>query len=74
MKLSKWAELQGIHYLTAYRWFKDGKIPNAKQFESGTIMIIEEDVKLDQKDEIKNDLRKIANELNEVIKKIDGKL
>lgn len=39
MKLSQWATQQGISYITAYRWFKAGKIPNAKQFENGTILV-----------------------------------
>ena len=39
MKLSKWALEQGISYTTAYRWFKAGKIPNAKQMENGTILV-----------------------------------
>jgi len=39
MKLSKWAQEQGISYITAYRWFKAGKIPNAKQMENGTILV-----------------------------------
>lgn len=77
MKLSQWAKLKGISYLTAYRWFKAGKIPQAVQHHSGTIMILNEDVKLDRKDEIKNDLKRISDELNNVIneiKKINGKL
>lgn len=40
MKLSDWAEKQGIAYLTAYRWFKAGKLPvKAYQSESGTIIV-----------------------------------
>jgi hypothetical protein len=40
MKLSDWAKKQGISYLTAYRWFKDGKLPvEAYQSESGTIIV-----------------------------------
>jgi predicted site-specific integrase-resolvase len=39
MKLSQWAKQKGISYITAYRWFKAGKIPNAKQLESGTILV-----------------------------------
>lgn len=44
IKLSQWAEKQGLSYLTAYRWFKAGKIKNATQDEAGTIMISVEDV------------------------------
>lgn len=40
MKLSEWAKKQGISYLTAYRWFRNGKLPvEAYQSESGTIII-----------------------------------
>lgn len=39
MKLSHWAKLQGITYRTAYSWFSSGKIPNAVQFPSGTIIV-----------------------------------
>ena len=27
MKLSTWAKKQGVHYNTAYKWFKEGKFP-----------------------------------------------
>ncbi len=27
LKLSEWAKIQGIHYQTAFRWFKAGKLP-----------------------------------------------
>lgn len=43
MKLSAWAKKQGISYLTAYRWFKDGKIAGAVQYDSGTILVPEQD-------------------------------
>lgn len=40
MKLKDWADKQGIAYLTAYRWFRDGKLPvKAYQTESGTIIV-----------------------------------
>src|SRR5271166_2105541 len=40
MKLSDWADKQGIAYLTAYRWFKAGKLPvDAYQTDSGTIIV-----------------------------------
>lgn len=42
MKLSKWAEKQGVCYRTAYQWFRDGRIPNAEQKDTGTIIIHEE--------------------------------
>lgn len=41
MKLSTWAKQQGIHYHTAWTWFKQGKLPvSAKQLPSGSIIII----------------------------------
>lgn len=40
MKLSEWAKQQGISYKTAWRWFKDGKLPvPVRQTETGTILI-----------------------------------
>jgi putative resolvase len=42
MKLSVWAKKQGISYRTAWRWFKDGKLPvKAEQTGTGTILIKE---------------------------------
>jgi putative resolvase len=42
MKLSTWAKKQGISYRTAWRWFKEGKLPViAEQMKSGTILIQE---------------------------------
>ncbi len=44
MKLKDWADKEGISYITAYRWFKAGKLPvNAYQAVSGTI-IVEDDL------------------------------
>lgn len=43
MKLSQWAKEQGIHYQTAWRWFKNNKLPEnvkAIQTKTGTILII----------------------------------
>ena len=40
MKLSDWAKKEGVAYLTAYRWFKDGNLPcNARQTKTGTILV-----------------------------------
>lgn len=40
MKLSEFAKEYGISYRTAYRWFKDGKIPfRTEQLSSGTIIV-----------------------------------
>jgi putative resolvase len=40
MKLSDWAREQGLHYMTAYGWFKSGKMPvPCYQTASKTIMV-----------------------------------
>jgi putative resolvase len=40
MKLSDWAKEQGISYLTAWRWFKEGKLPvPATKTPSGSILV-----------------------------------
>lgn len=40
MKLSEWAKKQGISYRTAWRWFKQGKLPvESEQTPTGTILI-----------------------------------
>ncbi len=40
MKLSKWADQQGIDYKTAYRWFRAGTLPvPSSQMASGTILV-----------------------------------
>lgn len=43
MKLSDWAKKMGIGYRRAWQMFKDGKLPNAKQLPTGTIIVLEED-------------------------------
>lgn len=43
MKLSRWAEKQGISYQTAWRWWKAGKLPvKALQMPSGAGIVQEE--------------------------------
>ena len=45
MKLSTWAKKQGISYRTAWRWFKEGKLPvRAEQTKTGTILVTEHTV------------------------------
>jgi putative resolvase len=40
MRLKEWASQQGIHYQTAWKWFRDGKLPvPALQTPSGTILV-----------------------------------
>ena len=47
MKLSTWARKQGISYRTAWRWFKEGKLPViAEQTKTGTILIKDETTSL----------------------------
>jgi hypothetical protein len=43
MKLSNWAKKQGISYITAWRWFNEGKLPvKAYRSDSGTIIVQDE--------------------------------
>lgn len=44
MKLSNWAKKQGINYGTALKWFHDGRIPNAYQLDTGTILVDSDEV------------------------------
>lgn len=40
MKLSEWAEREGIHYQTAWRWFSEGKMPvPAYKAQLGAILV-----------------------------------
>jgi|SRR5919204_1292366 putative resolvase len=40
MKLSEWAAQQGVHYQTAWRWWKRGTLPvPAHQLPTGTILV-----------------------------------
>jgi putative resolvase len=40
VKLSVWAKQQGVSYQTAWRWWKEGKLPvEATQMPSGTVII-----------------------------------
>ncbi len=40
MKLSEWAEREGVHYQTAWRWFRDGKMPvPTYKAPSGAILV-----------------------------------
>lgn len=40
MKLSEWAKRQGINYKTAWKWYKEGKLPvPAYQTPTGTILV-----------------------------------
>jgi putative resolvase len=40
MRLKDWAGQQGIHYQTAWKWFRDGKLPvPVLQTPSGTILV-----------------------------------
>lgn len=39
MNLKEWARQQGIHPVTAYRWFRDGKLPVPAHRVGGLILI-----------------------------------
>jgi putative resolvase len=40
MKLAAWARANGVHPQTAYRWFRQGKLPvPARRLPSGTILV-----------------------------------
>jgi len=40
MRLSEWARREGIHYTTAWRWWRAGKLPvPARQTPTGTILV-----------------------------------
>ena len=40
MKLSDWAKVNGISYITAYRWWRQGILPvKAEQIKTGTILL-----------------------------------
>lgn len=42
MKLNVWAKKQGISYKTAWRWWKEGKLPvHAEQMATGTVIVHE---------------------------------
>lgn len=42
MKLSVWAKRQGISYITAWRMWKTGKLINAYQLPTGTVIVRDE--------------------------------
>ncbi len=40
VKLRQWAAREGVHYQTAWRWWRDGKLPvPARQTATGTILV-----------------------------------
>lgn len=39
IKLSRWAKENGVCYHTAHKWFHEGKILNAIQLSTGTILV-----------------------------------
>jgi predicted site-specific integrase-resolvase len=74
MKLSTWAKEQGISYTTAYSWFKAGRVPNAKQYDNGTILIEKNFKNVKEKNiiycRVSNQLRK--KELNYQIERCEN--
>jgi len=45
MKLSVWAKKQGITYHTAYKWFREGKIPHLVEVSPSGSIFVHEDKK-----------------------------
>jgi putative resolvase len=40
MRLLEWAEREGVHYQTAWKWFRDGMLPvPARQTRTGVILV-----------------------------------
>ncbi|MDA8332290.1 MAG: IS607 family transposase, partial [Candidatus Dormibacteraeota bacterium] len=39
MNLKEWARVQGVHPVTAYRWFRDGKLPVPARRVGGLILV-----------------------------------
>jgi putative resolvase len=40
VRLSQWAQREGVHYQTAWKWFRDGTLPvPARQTATGTILV-----------------------------------
>lgn len=40
VRLREWAAREGVHYQTAWRWWRDGTLPvPARQTETGTILV-----------------------------------
>jgi hypothetical protein len=57
MKLKDWAVKTGIDYQTAYRWFKDNKLPvRAYQSKSGSIIVDEENIMPQEKKETSSEV------------------
>ena len=50
MKLSVWAKKQGLHYMTAYRAFKEGRLNGAYQLSTGTIIVPDKVVQEEKQD------------------------
>lgn len=49
MKLSQWAKQKGLSYKTAYRMYKEGKLPvTSEQLPTGTILVYPEQATLQQ--------------------------
>ena len=52
IKLSNYAKMMGVTYVTAYRWFERGKLKNAFQTDSSSIFVNLPDDKSDKKENI----------------------
>jgi putative resolvase len=51
MKLSEYAQKMGIHYKTAWRWWKAGKLPGFQQ-DTGTVIVYPEHPNLPRTDRV----------------------
>jgi putative resolvase len=48
MRLREWADRQGVHYQTAWKWFRDGTLPvPATQTATGTILVLSDSEELE---------------------------
>ncbi len=71
MKLSEYAKKNNISYKTAWNHFKAGKIPNARQLPTGTVVIDENET---LKDKLISTQRELIKEQEEKIKRLEEEL
>lgn len=71
MKLSEYANKNNITYKTAWNHFKAGKIPNARQLPSGTVVIDEGET---IKDELIASQREVIKKQDIIIKQLEEKI
>ncbi len=70
VKLSEWCANTGVSYLTAWRWFKNEKMPvHAYQTKSGTILVDVDDESYISEDTMVNVSRQSNDALSLILKK-----